>query len=46
MNRFFGCGEGWYHFQHELMVSEMVVQVIISFAIIINAMHLACVNVT
>ena len=24
---FFGCGEEWYHFQQELMVSKMIFQV-------------------
>ena len=23
---FFGCGEEWYHFQQELMVSKMIVK--------------------
>ena len=27
---FFGCGEEWYHFQQELMVSEMIVKLLAS----------------
>ena len=28
---FFGCGKEWYHFQQELMVSKMIVNLLASF---------------